>query len=620
MCPSEPPPLCGKPIPARRCSRAAVNSRALCLVLLGVALCLSPPGPSLAQSGGTKAAGKKAAAEEVVEQSRVVVTGVEDDVLENVKLIAGTPPLASSERKFRRYIKDLPEQAKIALSALGYYAADVDIKHQTDDKITTVFINVTPNDPVRVNEITITLKGEAKDDPAYSRILSKLPLQKNAVFISGDYESTKSTLLDQAQDLGYFDFTFTQSEVRVSRRRLTADITLIADSGPRYTFGEILFVQDVFRKEFLQRWVPFEPGDPYQSGMIGELTQNLQNSGYFKSVRVIPQRDRRYGPTVPVKVDLTRRDNNEVAIGVGFATDTGPRTKLTWSKPLLNRFGHSVSSELGLSKELQNASVSYRIPRRDQPLYNYWGIEYGLKKDSTGDTDSFLYTLNFQRVSRTASQWTESLFIRWERERFTVSGVTRTTDLVLPGFSYSRSRSKGSPFPVWGQSASVQFMAGSKEALSTIDFIKTVANFRYLRAVSDRNTLIAGAQYGAIHSNDFPGVPVSQRFFAGGDRSVRGYRFKDLSPVDVAGDAVGGRYLEILSLEYNYRFLDLWSAAIFADAGRAFNSFDAPYNVGAGVGIRWQSPVGPFRIDLATPINNDRFDGFRVHLSLGPDL
>lgn len=556
-------------------------------------------------------------------ESLVVVTGIEGDLKNNVELIAGTPPSAENRRNFRRYLSALPDQTRAAMSALGYYSADVKVVETTDGTDTTIVIKVVPNDPVIIDSITIDVLGEAREDPVFNQVMATLPLQIGAIFVSDEYEATKSALLDQAQDLGYFQFAFSKFEVRVSRKQLSANIHLTAESGVRYTFGDILFEQSLFTKAFLQRWVPFKEGDPYESSLVGELTQNLQNSGYFKSVRVIPQQDRRYGTTVPVKVDLTRKDNNQVAVGIGFVTNTGIRTKLTWAKPLINRLGHSAEMEVGLSKDLQKASFSYRIPRRNEPLYNYWGIEYGLKNESiTDDNESFLSTLNFQRVSRTASQWTESLFIRWERENFTTSNEEKTSDLVLPGVSYSRTRSKGSPFPYWGQAANIQIMGGSKRALSTIDFLKAVGSFRYLRALSDRNTVIGAVQYGAIHTNDddYSNVPVSQRFFAGGDRSVRGYRYRDLSPVDISGKAVGGRYLEVINLEYNYRFLDLWSAAIFVDAGRAFNRFSDPYSVGAGVGIRWQSPVGPFRIDIATPIDDDENNGIRVHLSLGPDL
>ena len=359
---------------------------------------------------------------------------------------------------------------------------------------------------------------------------------------------------------------------------------------------------------------------PYESSLIGELTQNLQDSGYFQRVRVIPQLDRRYGTTVPVLVDLTRKENNQVAVGLGFATDTRLRAKLTWDKPLINRRGHSAETELSVAREIQNISFSYRIPRRNEPLYNFWSIDYGLQNDTLSDTDSFLSTLSFQRVTRTSSEWIETLFLRWERELFTSSiGEDVTGDLLLPGFSYSRSRSKGSPFPESAQSASFQLLGGSDQALSSINFLKGVASVRYLKALDERHSLLAGAQYGAITASDFTRVPTSQRFFAGGDKSVRGFGFRELSP-RTGGQAIGGRYLEVLNLEYNYRFLDNWSGAAFVDAGRAFNNFDEPYSVGAGVGIRWQSPVGPFRIDIATPISDNDEGGVRLHLSLGPEF
>lgn len=553
-------------------------------------------------------------------ETKVVVTGVEGDLKANVELIAGEAPDAVDARKYKRYVSALPDLALDALSALGYYSATVRIDESVTDENTKITITVTPNDPVLVEAIDVSVTGAGMDDLAYKPVLLELPIVKGAIFVSADYEAVKAVLQDKAQDLGYFDFTFSKTEVRVSRKQLSAKIKLEADTGVRYTYGPILFEQDKFQKSFLDRWLPFNEGDPYESGLIGELTQNLQNSGYFKSVRVQPQQDRRYGKTIPVKVDLTPKDDNQVAVGVGYQTDTGPRTKLTWGKPLVNRWGHSATVELGLSENEQTTSLSYRIPRRKQPLYNYWGVEFGLRNADEDNIESLLSTLNFQRVSRTRSEWTESLFIRWERERFTISGDQETTDLVLPGVSYSRTRSKGSPFPVWGQSSSIQVLGGSTRALSSIDFFKTLGTFRYLRALSDRNTLIGSIQYGAIQSNDYDRVPTTQRFFAGGDRSVRGFKYRDLSPRNVKDEAVGGRYLEVLSLEYNYRFLDRWSGALFADAGRAFNSFREPYSVGAGVGIRWQSPVGPFRIDIATPISDNDEGGFRVHLSLGPDL
>ena len=550
--------------------------------------------------------------------TRLEVEGLPEALEENVRLLVGEPR-DESPRALSRYVDAVPEQARRALAALGYYAADVDVERREEGEDTVVVVTVEPNDPVEVETIELRIEGPARDDGDYMPVVGQIPLRQGDVFVSSRYEASKGVLLSRAQDLGYFDFAFSESGVRVSRRQLTADVTLVAESGPRYTFGPIVFDSDFLDADFLDRWVPFDEGDPYVSSKIGELTRNLQNSGYFQSVRVVPERDRRYGRTVPVRVALERKDDNEVGLGIGYATDVGVRGKISWTKPLINRRGHSASAELGLSRVRQSVSFAYRIPRGSRPLYNYYAFEYGLQNDD--DIDSFLSTLNVQRVSRRRHDWTESVFVRWERETSTINDMELTTDLVLPGVSYTRSRSKGRPFLTWGQSESFQFLYGNRELLSTIDFYKTTVAFKYLRAISPRNTLIGSVQYGAISTNDFTRVPASQRFFAGGDRSIRGYKFRDVSPRNPQGDAVGGRYLEVVSAEYNYRFLDRWSAAAFVDAGRAFNNFDTPYAAGAGIGIRWQSPVGPFRLDLAHPIGDNDLDrGLRVHLSLGPDL
>ena len=601
-------------------------------------------------------------------QSTLVIKGVEGRLADNIRILVAKPPEPEQTRQFRRYINGLPAEVITALSAYGYYSAqatvdqaqvdapapkkgvgrvvkqvggalsgkpkntdstqaaavDGDTANQVPAKITQITINVELNAPVLISERKIELTGIDKNNSDFAQILIDVRKQiaPGNVFVSADYESAKSAIASAALEIGYFDFEFTTTTVAVSRRTSSADITIIADPGERFSFGEIQFKQRTFSSTFMNRWVPFKPGEPYEASLIGELTQNLQNSGYFSSVRVRPLNDPRYQQTIPITVDLTERDRNQISVGVGFSTDTKARTKLSWGKPLLNRHGHSAEAGISLSRDLQSASFAYRIPRSKEPLFNYWGIEAGLKNDEIGDTDSSLTTLNFQRVSRTRNLWIESLFLRWQSERFEISGVARTVDLLLPGVSYSRSRSEGSPFPTWGQSVSFQLMGGSKDLFSDIDLIKIDARFRYLRAVSDRNTLIGTVQVGAIESNDFERVPTSERFFAGGDRTVRGFAFREISPRNLDEEAVGGRYLEVLNLEYNYRFLDLWSAALFTDAGRAFNDFSTDYSVGAGVGIRWQSPIGPFRIDIATPIsdNENDGDGFRVHLSLGPDL
>ena len=563
--------------------------------------------------------------------AELAINGVDAEIAENISLTVGKIP-DFPEDLSARVSQSIEAQAKDALAAVGYFSSEIETRYSLDDTAQTITLDIELNDPVRVRVVLPLIQGPAREDPDYMPVLGKLPLRRNAVFNSDDYEVAKNVLIDAAQDRGYFDFKFNESSVKVSRAELSADITLDAQSGPRYVFGAITFDQEVFSEAFLNRWLVFREGEPFESSQLATFTKNLQSSGYFDSVRVIPQRDAKYGNTVPVKVALTPTDNNHVGIGIGFATDTDFRTKLTWEKPRINRHGHSASADLRYSKLRQSISLSYRIPRKNDPLNNYWSAEFGLQNEEfeESNTESLLNSWQFQRVRKFRSDWQESVFLRWERERSTIADDVKETDLLLPGIRYSRVRSEGRPFTTKGHSTNIQLMYGSREFFSTIDFLKGTFNLKYIKEVVEKNTLILSLQYGATRASDYERVPVSQRFFAGGDSSIRGYAFKDISPRSpvgededgnpTGGEAIGGRYLEVVSLEYNYRLNDTWSLAAFADTGRAFNNFDHRYSTGAGFGFRWQSPVGPFRLDIAVPVDDPEFDSPRLHLSLGPDL
>ncbi|MFP5506345.1 MAG: autotransporter assembly complex protein TamA, partial [Gammaproteobacteria bacterium] len=116
----------------------------------------------------------------------------------------------------------------------------------------------------------------------------------------------------------------------------------------------------------------------------------------------------------------------------------------------------------------------------------------------------------------------------------------------------------------------------------------------------------------------FRELPASLRFFAGGDQSVRGYDFQELGPRDASGQVIGGKHLVFGSLEYEHRVHGNWGVAAFVDTGNAFNSTHEGLETGAGIGLRWRSPIGMVRLDLAAAVSQD--NALRLHFTLGPDL
>jgi translocation and assembly module TamA len=126
-------------------------------------------------------------------------------------------------------------------------------------------------------------------------------------------------------------------------------------------------------------------------------------------------------------------------------------------------------------------------------------------------------------------------------------------------------------------------------------------------------------ELGATAVDDFDALPASQRFFAGGDRSVRGFGLNQLSPVNAEGDLIGGRHLAFVSAELEYDLRERWVIDVFTDAGNAFDHFGDPLEYSVGVGLRWRSPIGLIGGDVAQALSVDG-QGLRLHFSVRPEL
>ena len=114
-------------------------------------------------------------------------------------------------------------------------------------------------------------------------------------------------------------------------------------------------------------------------------------------------------------------------------------------------------------------------------------------------------------------------------------------------------------------------------------------------------------------------MPSSLRFFAGGDQSIRGFGYQTISPVDETGQLTGARYLSVGSLEYAHPVAEKWRLASFVDTGTATNDYRDPLKVGSGFGVRWISPLGPIRFDLAFGVSETKIP-WRLHFGLGAEL
>ncbi len=551
---------------------------------------------------------------------RLEIAGIEDAAIERqVRLFVGEPG-SDADAQVRAYLRDLPEQTRRALQAIGYYRAEVTLTRKLDEGVTVASLEVRLGEPVRVGEMVLEIVGQARGDSAFERLLRAPGLAPGDIFDHGRYEAVKSKLFDLAQTRGFFDAKFLEQRASVNRGAGLADITLRLDSGIRYAFGEVTFDPAPVDVSLLQRLVPFTPGTPYHANLVADLTNAIRDRGYFASVSVNVRREEAVDGRIPVHVELTPTDPNEVGLGIGYSTDTGPRARATWSKPYVNDRGHSLRIELGVSGVRQELGSSYRIPSEEDPARRYYQLEAGLVSEEIAEQQSDSRTAAVRRVRETEGGWREGVFLRWDEEEFRSAGEERQlTTLYVPGIEWSRSKRRGGLLPRWGTRYSLRLEGASRELASDVDLGKVVVSGKWLQPVLERHRLVVRAEFGALATDDFSRLPNSYRFFAGGDQSIRGFKYQSVAPEDDEGNLLGGRFLNVGSAEFVWQFTEAWGVGTFVDAGRAYTDDTERVRVGAGFGLRWNSPVGTLRVDLAFGVSEDDVPE-RVHLTIGPDL
>src|SRR5690606_29464816 len=184
--------------------------------------------------------------------------------------------------------------------------------------------------------------------------------------------------------------------------------------------------------------------------------------------------------------------------------------------------------------------------------------------------------------------------LRYDREHFRF-GEQPSDDatLLYPGINLSWQRADDTLFPRRGISASLDVHGAPESALAETSFVQATFGIRTVLPLGGRGRLLLRGETGVTEAQAFNDLPPSQRFFTGGDRTVRGYGFQDLSPENEFGDDVGGRYLLVGSVEVDYLVFGNFGLAAFFDTGNATNTSPGDNLVSSvGLGLRYRSPVG----------------------------
>lgn len=546
----------------------------------------------------------------------LTLKGIDGALEENVSAYLSSIP-AKDHSTSLRFQARLDQSITEALNALGYYHAK--ISYSIPEGNDELIVSIKPGLPVKVKVMDVVITGEAKDDEEFAKLIERSPLKVGKVLNQGEYDSLKSGIRNLALQRGYFNGDYKLSKLEVIPDFNEANVRLHYDSGIRYHFGPINITGSQIWENRVESMRPFEIGEPYLVSQVGEYNQNLSNTDWFSSVFVEPDLSKLdEGRELPIKVSLAPASKNQIETGLGYSTDTSVRGTLKWKKPWVSSRGHSFNTALSLSKPEQTITAGYKIPL-DDVLREYYQLQFGLKHLDNRDTESLESNLAVERHWLTDGGWHKTIYVRHLYENFSQGLQDDGVQFVLPGATFSRTRVRGGNMPMWGDKQSVTIEYGDPALLSETRVLRLLGRSSWIRGIGDNHRGLFRLEGGANITDEFEKLSPSLRFFAGGDNNIRGYGYESISPVDESGALTGGKYIVSSTLEYQYRVYGNWWAATFYDIGDAFNE-TPEWKSGAGVGIRWASPVGPVSFDFAWGLDEKPEREFRIHFSLGPEL
>ena len=534
-----------------------------------------------------------------------------------------------TEAQVRRLYNQALDQVKSALEPYGYYEASVQGQLDPVGNDWRVTLHVSPGTPVKVTAVDLQLDAKAAEIPAIRRAQRAIEKLKGQTLNHGEYDSARDALSSALTANGFLDARLVTRRVEVNRGERSAVIHLAWDAGPRYRFGEVHYEGSQFKPGFLQRYVPFKSGDYFAQDKLLQLQQALNGADYFAVVNVLPDVDDKKNGVVDVKVELVPAKRTIYTGGPFIGTDTGVGVRAGMERRWVNRKGHKWKNEIVLAQNLKTLSTLYSVPMPgpNQRSFNY-GATY---RDSNTDTSHSKTLEIVANETRQWHGWVRTIGLHALDGTFTVGQQSGEPDnapgvehgrsnLLYPEISLSRKSGDNPIFVRNGWSLTLAARSTVGGLLSDASFSQVTADAKWITSFAGRNRLILRGSAGMTWTNDLSDLPPQLRFFAGGDRSVRGYGYQSIGPKNDFGRVIGGKSLLVGSTEVEHYFSKNWGMAAFVDAGNAFDGTDYRPKIGAGLGVRWLSPVGMVRVDLGRPVHNPDDHGVELHVVIGPDL
>ncbi|MFW6027296.1 MAG: autotransporter assembly complex protein TamA [bacterium] len=555
----------------------------------------------------------------------VRVTGVEDGLenkLEKVSRLTGDEAEEVETAAGLRHAAETDlDRLKAALRSEGYYTPEVDYEVTGSGERYTLTYRVTPGQKFRITDYAINY-GDAIEN-GRPQTLKAAGLSPDGSPRGEDIRERQRGLLKYLQNNGFPAARIADRRVEAVPATGEATLELSVESGPRSVYGDVEW-SGLERTEepYVEAFVPWARGEQFELQKLTAFRDALARTELFTSVQVEPGEPGPEGVT-PVKAQVTERPPRTVGVGASYSTNLGAGGRVFWEHRNLFGSAEKLRLEARATEVKQLASISFRKPR--PPERGFW---FARLEGAHEDSDAFQgvnVTGRGGLQRRIGKHWLASgaAEVEWSEFEDAFGEKTYWLGAVPLGAIYNTTDNVLDPRK--GVRIAAELTPATGISDDPFHFTRFELEGSGYMPLDDDGSYVAAlwGRFGGTVGAPIEDIPPNRRFYAGGAGSVRGYGYQLLSPLDAEGDPLGGRSVLEGGVEFRLKFTKSLGMVTFVEAGSAFPSGqpldDGQFvGVGAGLGFRYYTAIGPVRLDVAVPLEKrDVDDDFQIYISLG---
>lgn len=530
----------------------------------------------------------------------------------------------------RRRARDAAEAAIALLRSEGYYAYVVE-PDVSETEPPAPIVRIMPGPRFVLGPPALAWQGTPPDEAARSAAEAAIALQPGEPGRAVDVLAAEGRVVAAVQKRGYADAAAEPRQVVVDHADNTVRPTYRVASGPLVRLDGLEVTTDGrTNPAWIRRLAPWRSGETYDPEDVAELERRLLDTAVYDSVTVALAPAAKITPDGlrPVVVSLAERKRRTIEAGASYSTSEGFGLDARWTRYNYLRRADTLTVFGRLSELDSRAGATLSLPhwRRAQQTLRLGAEAYDEMTDAFDETGFGVRADVTRRYGKTSyvtvgASADASRTRSFRAEEQSRIGSDLVTLALLGDLLLDRSNDPLDPRRGWRLSARLEptLLLGDE----TLPYLRVVTQGTYYQPLDAGGRTVAAGRLrlGRIVNGSIPEIPASQRFFAGGGGSVRGFPYQAVGPRLADGTPKGGLSLLEASVELRRDLTQRWGVAAFVDAGSVGSSGPIDVGelaVGAGIGVRYSVGVIPIRVDLATPVVKRRGEpAFQLYVSIG---